>query len=214
VNLAVGDGQKAEFRETADLIYSAAVAGAAVVGMAKDALRGPKPKAPGAPKAAKPLVAREMEIAGTGIRVKVPVQEMPSSTAREFAARKGDGKGSTNKAPKAKPVEKFAAEAVKNRVMRAYGEGKFWNKLKDVNHPDIRRKLGKINKQAFSGGQIRSDGTFIYKFDKAHQTSKVHLEVHTKTAEGWKPYMEYDPETGYEIIGSEAKLKNRPAVRW
>jgi hypothetical protein len=197
---AVGEEQKAEYKKTADLIYSATVAGAAAVGMAKGALRGPKPKGPGATKAAKPLVAREMEIAGTGLKVKVPVEEVPPGTTQAFAARKGDGKGSTNKAPKAKPVEKFAAEAAKNRVMRAYGEGKFWNKLKDVNDPDIRRKLGKINKQAFSGGQIRSDGTFIYKFDKAHQSSKVHLEVYEKVRNNvYKITEERDPETGATI---------------
>jgi hypothetical protein len=56
-----------------------------------------------------------MEIAGTGMRVKVPVEEVPPGTTQAFAARKGDGKGSTNKAPKAKPVEKFAQ---KERIVR------------------------------------------------------------------------------------------------
>jgi hypothetical protein len=122
----VGDGQKAEFKKTANLIYSATVAGAAVVGMAKGALRGPKPKAPGAPKAAKPVAAREVEIAGTGMRVKVPVQEMPSSTAREFAARKGDGKGSTNKVGPAKKTKRK-----ERKIDTPEGQNAHWDNLKN-----------------------------------------------------------------------------------
>jgi hypothetical protein len=49
---------------------------------------------------------REMEIAGTGMRVKVPVEEVPPGTTQAFAARKGDGKGSTHKAEPAKKPER------------------------------------------------------------------------------------------------------------
>jgi hypothetical protein len=45
---AVGDGQKAEFRETAKFIYCAAVTGASAAGMAKGPLGSPKPEIPGA----------------------------------------------------------------------------------------------------------------------------------------------------------------------
>jgi hypothetical protein len=42
----------------------------------------------------------------------------------------------------------------------------------------------------------------------------VHLEKYKKTAKGWKPYEECDPETGTKIKGSEEKVKERPAIKW
>jgi hypothetical protein len=73
---AVGDEQKAEFKETAKFIYSTAVTGASAAGMAKGALRGPKSGTPSTSKAPKSSTAvHEMELVGTGRKVKVPVKE-------------------------------------------------------------------------------------------------------------------------------------------
>ncbi|MDR1432953.1 MAG: hypothetical protein LBI61_01250 [Puniceicoccales bacterium] len=68
---AVGDEQKAEFEETARFVFSVVLTGASAAGMAKGALRGPKPKIQGTAKVVKPssVAAREIEVAGTGMKV-------------------------------------------------------------------------------------------------------------------------------------------------
>ena len=44
-----------------------------------------------------------------------------------------------------------------------YKLGKHWNNLKPVNTPEMQRQIGKINKKAFGGGEIRTDGKCIYR---------------------------------------------------
>jgi hypothetical protein len=128
----VGDGQKAEFKKTANLIYSAAVAGASVAGMAKGALRGPKPKGPGATKAAKPLVAREMEIAGTGMRVKVPVEEPLVQTEVRFARAKS--------VPKAKAIRerKIDSPQMRNTYWDSLKKSGEWEYVPGYGKPTLR----------------------------------------------------------------------------
>jgi hypothetical protein len=99
------------------------------------------------------------------------------------------------------------------RATAKYGKGADWDSLKSVDDPSVQRKIGKINKQAFGGGQLRSDGTYIYKFDRFHQSSKIHLERYEKTAKGWRRCAECDPETGNVIPGSEERLKNSSTNR-
>ena len=120
----------------------------AAAGMAKGALGGPNPKPTKAPKASKSsATVRETELVGTGMKVKVPVEEVPSPAARALTkARKGDGKDGTNKAPKTeKPVEK---PAQKERIVRT---------RRDVN--DYFDRLKKDPKWRFN----KEDKTYVNK---------------------------------------------------
>jgi hypothetical protein len=86
-----------------------------------------------------------MEIAGTGMRVKVPVEEVPPGTTQAFAARKGDGKGGAHKAkPVGKPIERPIANRTEVNVANF-----FKNMKKDKNwkfHREYKGKPSYINK--------------------------------------------------------------------
>ena len=96
-----------------------------------------------------------------------------------------------------------------------YKSGKKWNSLTDVNTPNAERQIGHINKQAFGGGQMRTDGEFVYRFDPAHKTGKIHMEVYKKIGSNrWQPYAECDPSTGNIIPGSIEQMSKRKPIRW
>ena len=96
-----------------------------------------------------------------------------------------------------------------------YKGGSKWTDLKPVNTPETTRQIGKINKQAFGGGEVRTDGEYVYRFDRKHQTAKVHLEMYKKVRKNrWQPYAEVDPQTGRILEGSKAKMAERPLVEW
>jgi hypothetical protein len=40
------------------------------------------------------------------------------------------------------------------------------------------------------------------------------LEEFRKTAKGWKPYAEVDPNTGEILKGSLDSVKERPVIKW
>ncbi|MDR1432950.1 MAG: HNH endonuclease [Puniceicoccales bacterium] len=69
--------------------------------MAKGALQGPKPEMPSATKVVKPssVAVREVELAGTGTKVKVPVKE-PLAQTEVSAARGTAGEKSKPQAPR------------------------------------------------------------------------------------------------------------------
>jgi hypothetical protein len=77
------------------------------------------------------------------------------------------------------------------------------------------QKIEKICKKAFGGGQIRTDGESVYRFDPAHTTSKVHMEMYKKVGRGrWKPYAECDAQTGEILDGSLTKMETREVISW
>ena len=90
-----------------------------------------------------------------------------------------------------------------------YKTGKSWDSLKPVNSPEMQREIGKINKQAFGGGEMRTDGEYVFRFDPAHQTGKIHMEMYKKVAKGWQPYAECDPQTGNILEGSLKEMAKR-----
>ena len=94
--------------------------------------------------------------------------------------------------------------------MSGYKAGAHWNSLEAVNTEHAKRKIGKINKSAFGGGEIRTDGTYIYRFDNGHKTGKIHVEMYMKTSKGWKAYAEVDPHTGNII----AMAKENRVIKW
>jgi hypothetical protein len=101
------------------------------------------------------------------------------------------------------------------RGTSGYGSGKFWSGLKSVYDPTVKQVFASLKKQAFSGGQIRTDGTSLFKFDKAHQSGKIHLEVYEKIRNNvFKCVREVDAETGETIVGGIAKCAKKKLVTW
>jgi hypothetical protein len=89
------DEEKQEFADTARFCLQAAGAANIVSSMHKFARHSPTPK--NKPRSTESIATREAELAGTGLKVKVPVEEhgeMPS------VSRKADGKGGTSKSQK------------------------------------------------------------------------------------------------------------------
>ncbi len=87
-----------------------------------------------------------------------------------------------------------------------------WNSLYDVNTPEMMRKIGKINKKEFGGGEMRTDGVYIYRFDPAHKTGKIHLERYRKIRSNvWQGYGEIDPDTGDLIEGRDTSWR---IIKW
>jgi flagellar basal body rod protein FlgF len=85
--------------------------------------------------------------------------------------------------------------------------------FENVNTSAANKQIGKIKKEDFGGGEMRTDGKDLYRFDRAHQTGKIHLEKYVKTGKGWQSYAECDPNTLKEIPGSVekiAKQKRKP----
>jgi hypothetical protein len=113
IQCAVGEDQKAEFETTARFIFSTAVLGASAAGMVKGAPHGAKsgePKGPGHPKTPKlSTTVHETELAGTGLKVKVPVKEHDEIPS---VSRKVDGKGGISKA------QKSEQSTIKERIQR------------------------------------------------------------------------------------------------
>ena len=96
-----------------------------------------------------------------------------------------------------------------------YKEGSKWEGMKSVDDPAIQNKFGKIKKEAFGGGQMRSDGDYLYRFDPGHKNGKVHLEVYEKVRNGvYRAVRECDPNTGDTIAGSIARMAERPVIKW
>lgn len=108
-------------------------------------------------------------------------------------------------------VKKTTAGDPKPRLgTSGYKSGPKWADLKPVNTPETTRQIGKINKQAFGGGEVRTDGEHVFRFDPAHKTAKVHMERYKKIRNNhWRADAEIDPQTGEPIAGSEAKLAKK-----
>lgn len=95
-----------------------------------------------------------------------------------------------------------------------YKMGQTWENLKPVNKPEANRQIGKINKQAFGGGEMRTDGEKLYRFDNGHKNGKIHMERYEKIGSNkWRGCGEIDPETGNLIEGSIARTRGR-IVTW
>ena len=100
------------------------------------------------------------------------------------------------------------------RGTTGYKSGKTWDSLTSVDSPAMQKKIGKINKQAFGGGQMRTDGEYLFRFDPSHKTGKIHMERYRKVRNNvWQGYGEIDPVTGAEIDGSIARTAHRE-VKW
>ena len=116
-------------------------------------------------------------------------------------------------------VKKTTAGEAKPRLgTSGYKDGGFWGGLYDnakglqnagVNPKKAQEMYGdyKHLKRIDRGGEIRmdKDGNF-YKYDRAHQSAKIHLEKIVKRSDGFWNVAEVDPETGTII----RTLKNRP----
>ena len=111
--------------------------------------------------------------------------------------------------------KKKASESAKPRLgTSGFKEGKYWSGLNPVNTPAANSQIGKINKQAFGGGEIRTDGTYVYRFDPAHKTGKIHIEMYRKIKDNhWRAYAERDPRTGETIAGSIERLAQKKNIR-
>ena len=81
-----------------------------------------------------------------------------------------------------------------------YKTGQTWENLKPVNKPEANRQIGKINKQAFGGGEMRTDGEKLYRFDNGHKNGKIHVEVYKKTSKGCCKKIEKIQIFNYDII--------------
>ena len=78
----------------------------------------------------------------------------------------------------------------------------------------MQRKIGKINKQAFGGGELRTDGKYVYRFDRGHKTGKIHLERYRQLKDKvWQGYGEIDPVTGKVLEGSIDRTATR-LIKW
>ena len=113
---------------------------------------------------------------------------------------------------------KSTGEAKPRLGTSGYKDGGFWGGLYDnakglqnagVNPKKAQEMYGdyKHLKRIDRGGEIRmdKDGNF-YKYDRAHQSAKIHLEKIVKRSDGFWNVAEVDPETGAII----RTLKNRP----
>ena len=100
------------------------------------------------------------------------------------------------------------------RVIREYKAGTSWDKMQPVNTSEAQRKFGKLNKQAFRGGELRTDGKDVYRFDNGHKTAKVHLERYRQLRNNvWQGYWEVDSVTGKVLEGSVEKTAKR-IITW
>ena len=107
-------------------------------------------------------------------------------------------------------VKKPVSGGTAPRAEREFGNGEYWNKLitdkrsaasSGLTGKQANEVVGRIERaKRFIKGQIRADefGN-LYKFDKAHQSSKVHLEKIMETKEGFVGVAEVDPVTGNVI---------------
>jgi hypothetical protein len=104
------------------------------------------------------------------------------------------------------------------RDTSGYGEGKFWEKLQSVDSPEMQQKFGGIRKEKFGGGEMRTDGRYVYRFDPAHAKGKVHVEVYRKIKNSmYRAVKECDSITGNTISGTVEKFrtpKYKRIVRW
>jgi hypothetical protein len=95
-----------------------------------------------------------------------------------------------------------------------YKTGETWDSLTSVDNPAMQQKIGKINKQAFGGGQMRTDGTYVYRFDSAHKTGKIHMERYRRVKNNrWRGHGEIDPTTG-ELIGGSIQKTSERVIKW
>jgi hypothetical protein len=81
------------------------------------------------------------------------------------------------------------------RVTREYGKGEYWDGLRtSKNDPSLEALKRK------SGGEVRFDGEYYYKFDPFHKTQKVHLHKYRyERGNRYKLIGEVDPVTGKTI---------------
>lgn len=94
--------------------------------------------------------------------------------------------------------------AQSERVILEYGKGKFWDGLKSGKED---QRLVHLKRKAKC--EIRTDGTYFYKFDPAHQSAKVHLHKYRhQGGDKYKLVAEVNPETG------EVKLINGDCEIW
>lgn len=123
------------------------------------------------------------------------------------------GKNAVNKKAGGDPKH-TTGEAKPRLGTSGYKSGSKWADLKPVNTPETTRQIGKINKQAFGGGEVRTDGEYVFRFDPAHKTAKVHMERYKKIRNGvWQGYGEIDPKTGSVLEGSIDATKKR-IIKW
>ena len=128
-------------------------------------------------------------------------KDFPNLCTNFFSKKAGKGTAGNLKA---------AGEAKPRLGTSGYKGGSKWTDLKPVNTPETTRQIGKINKQAFGGGEVRTDGEHVFRFDPAHKTAKVHMERYKKIRNNhWRADAEIDPQTGEPIAGSEAKLAKK-----
>jgi hypothetical protein len=125
----------------------------------------------------------------------------------------GTGGGGGKPAPRSE-APKVEAPKVERKGTTGYKQGTAWEKLKSVDSAEVKREIGAVKKEAFGGGEMRTDGKSLYRFDRAHQTGKIHLEKYERSGKGWKSVAECDPETLAPIPGSEAKVANRKPIKW
>lgn len=90
-----------------------------------------------------------------------------------------------------------AVPGVKERVVRVFDHGKFWDSKFDI---QTRNRFGdmarKYHKRTHRNIRFDEDG-FGYEFDKMHRTEKVHLHKYRNVGgDKWKLIEEIDPETG------------------
>jgi hypothetical protein len=166
-----------------------------------------------APKVAAPRLAFATEVPASRL-AQVESKELPNVAFSKNIGKPGSGGGGGPK-PAPKP------EAPKPEVPKAERkgttgdkEGTAGEKLKSVDSSEMKRKIGTVKKEAFGGGEMRTDGENLYRFDRAHQTGKIHLEKYEKSGKGWKSVAECDPETLTPIPGSEAKVIKRKPIKW
>ncbi|MDR1432946.1 MAG: hypothetical protein LBI61_01215 [Puniceicoccales bacterium] len=197
---AVGEEQRAEFEETARFVYSTAVLGASAAGMAKGALQGPKPGMPSATKVAKPssIAVREVELAGTGMKLKIPLKEPLTQTEASLKQEKVPGQRDTTKVG--------ASENLK----AGKGSGGFQDN-KDVHHVVPQRYLKKH-------GIPEEKGLSVVLPKEMHKETGTHSgkaknfdldqSFRDATAEGVKDLIKVEKEHGvYENPGRENLIK-------
>ena len=103
--------------------------------------------------------------------------------------------------------KKAGGDAPKPRAERDFGGGEYWDKLitdkKSATSSGLKGKQADevagdlLHLKRLVKGEIRADsaGNF-YKFDRAHQSAKVHLEKIVKRPDGFYNVAEVDPVTG------------------
>jgi hypothetical protein len=113
-------------------------------------------------------------------------------TAEGLAKRGGKGKG-----------KRGSSGSGPGRVTGEYGKGGYWEGLRtSKNDPSLEALKRK------SGGEVRFDGEYYYKFDPFHKTQKIHLHKYRhERGNRYKLIEEVDPVTGETLKGIKGKVE-------